>query len=229
MADHLKEKNLELDRLVFFSDAVVAIAITLLALDLKIEKVPGEHLTFADLGRSWEKFVAFFLSFLIIAVFWKVHHQFFSYIKKIDGKLLFFNMGWLLFIVMLPFATSLVSPDFGNGVAIFIYSTTIFAITCFQNMIWDYVAEKPEYLKDTLPEDTNREYRVACNLAMINAILAMIVSFFSPIIAFVILFTRTIMFRLSAIQYERRKKKKTEQIKRMQEANGRKKNTFPHN
>ena len=78
----MTEKNLELERLVFFSDAVVAIAITLLALDLKIEKTGTGHLYFSDLGGSMHKFAAFFLSFFIIAAFWKVHHEFFHYIKK---------------------------------------------------------------------------------------------------------------------------------------------------
>ncbi|MEJ0101141.1 MAG: TMEM175 family protein [Bacteroidota bacterium] len=78
----MSEKNLELERLVFFSDAVVAIAITLLALDLRIEKTASGHLLFSDLGGTLHKFAAFFLSFFIIAAFWKVHHEFFSLHKK---------------------------------------------------------------------------------------------------------------------------------------------------
>src|SRR5689334_22036352 len=110
-----KEKNLELDRLVFFSDAVVAIAITLLALDLRIEK--GEELSklsFAAIGHLWPKFAAFLLSFILIAVFWKVHHKFFFHIRKIDVNLLWFNIFWLLFIVLLPFTTTLISNYFNQ-------------------------------------------------------------------------------------------------------------------
>src|SRR5215467_194473 len=84
----MPEKNLGLERLVFFSDAVVAIAITLLALDLKIDIKPGEHLRFADIGHAWPKFAAFFLSFLYVAVFWMIHRRFFNYIIKADNILL---------------------------------------------------------------------------------------------------------------------------------------------
>ena len=119
-----------------------------------------------------------------------------------------FNLGWLLFIVILPFSSTLVSEDLFNTTAIFIYSATIFAITCFQNMIWDYASGSPDFLKPSITERTNSEFRVACNLAMVNSILAMIVSFFSPVLAFIILFTRTIMFRLSAINFLKRASKK---------------------
>ncbi|MEO8770726.1 MAG: TMEM175 family protein [Ferruginibacter sp.] len=146
------EKNLELERLVFFSDAVVAIAITLLVFNLKIEKAVASHLTFADIGNSWKMFVSFFLSFLIIAIFWRIHHQFFFFIKKVNQRLLFYNMGWLLFIVILPFSTTLVSANFFDTPAVFLYSTNILLITCLQNLIWDYVSVRPEFLKDLLSE-----------------------------------------------------------------------------
>lgn len=82
------QKNLELERLVFFSDAIAAIAITLLALELKVSP-KGAHLEFADIAAAWHSFAAFFLSFIIIAVFWVNHHRFFcayqEYRLQADG------------------------------------------------------------------------------------------------------------------------------------------------
>jgi uncharacterized membrane protein len=211
------EKNLELERMVFFSDAVVAIAITLLALDLKIERAVKSHLTFTDIAHSWKTFTAFGLSFLIIALFWKIHHQFFMFIKKMDQRLMVYNLCWLLFIVTLPFTTTLVSAYFFDPPAVFLYSLNIFVITCFQNLIWDHVSRKPEFVKETLTTEENRQYRVACNLAMINAIMAMGLAFLSPVIAFIILLTRTLMFRLSAINYTIRKDAKMAEMQRLME------------
>jgi uncharacterized membrane protein len=184
------EKNLQLERLVFFCDAVVAIAITLLVFNLKLDHISGTHLTFADLGGTWQRFIAFFVSFLNIAIFWTIHHSFFSYIKKIDVILMRYNLYWLFFIVVIPFTASLVSAYLSDTPAIFIYSLNIFLVTFFQNQIWDYVAKHSEFVKEDVNPSIIYNYRLSCNVAMVNALLAVGMSFISPLIAFVLLFLR---------------------------------------
>lgn len=114
-------KSLQLERLVFFSDAVIAIAITLLALELKVEVTRDGHLHFRDLLSQWHVGVAFGLSFFNIANFWLTHHRFFAYIRRVDERLVWCNIWWLLFIVLLPFTTSLVSNYFSDVPAIVCY------------------------------------------------------------------------------------------------------------
>jgi uncharacterized membrane protein len=201
------EKNLQLERLVFFCDAVVAIALTLLVFNLKLDHIIGAHLTFADLGGTWKQFLAFFLSFLNIAVFWTIHHSFFAYIKQVDVKLLRYNLYWLFFIVTIPFTASLVSSYFYDTPAVFIYSLNIFLVTLFQNQIWDYVAVRPEFLKEHIGQQTIYDYRLACNVAMVNALIAMVVSFYSPPIAFNLLFLRLPMIAIAGKIFKRKDKK----------------------
>jgi len=189
-----KEKNLELERLVFFSDAVVAIAITLLALNLRIDKDPAhKHFLFSDLARSWRQFVSFSLSFMLIAIFWLIHHKFFHFITRIDRTLTWYNLFWLLFIVMLPFSATLVSADFEGTVALFVYSLNIFFITLFQNQIWDHVAVRPSYLIRDFDQNEINDNRIYCNIAMVNALLAIGISFISPLISFILLCLRPAM------------------------------------
>jgi TMEM175 potassium channel family protein len=201
----MSEKNLELERLVFFSDAVVAIAITLLALDLRIEKTASGHLLFSDLSVTLHKFAAFFLSFFIIAAFWKVHHEFFHYIKKINNTLLWYNIGWLLFIVILPFSSSLVSDYFTDKASNFVYSLNVLCITIFQNLIWDYASDRPDFLKENTNPEIIRSYRVACNVAMFNAVVAIVLCFISPLTAFIVLFTRLPMILLANQAFGKRR------------------------
>lgn len=199
-----KEKNLEMERLVFFSDAVVAIAITLLALDLRLDKTGKSVITFADIGALWDHFAAFVLSFILIAVFWKVHHEFFTLIRKIDATLMWYNVFWLLFIVLIPFSSSLVSSYFGQTVSAFVYALNAFFITLWQNQIWDHVAVRPEYLNEKATEQIVRTNRINCNVAMVNAVLAIGLSFISPIASFIILCTRPFMMRLVRVFYRKK-------------------------
>ena len=186
----MKETKLELDRLVFFSDAVVAIAITLLALDLKVDTSVNGHLTFIDLGNSWPKFNGFFLSFIIIALFWRKHHNFFSHIKNIDSKLIKMNIRWLLFIVLLPFSSSLITSHLLDQPAILFYCLNVLFLTLFQNRIWVYVTTKQGFLKENTSQAEIDDNRLYCTVAMINALIATAISFLSPIAAFIILFAR---------------------------------------
>ncbi|MFT3704171.1 MAG: TMEM175 family protein [Agriterribacter sp.] len=203
-----EEKNLQLERLVFFTDAVVAIAITLLALELKIEP-ENENLTYINIASNWTKFAAFFLSFFNIAIFWKIHHEFFRYIKAVDNKIFWYNIAWLLFIALLPFTTSLISSHFDNVTAMSLYCIDTFAITFFQNQIWDYVSERPSFTKEELSQKTNYDNRVACNVAMLNGLLAVALSFLLPIAAFIVLLIRFPMILISARIFKYDKKKKT--------------------
>ena len=99
------------ERLIAFSDAVVAIAITLLALELP---VPSGH-TFS---RYWSSvrandghYLAFLISFGAIAAAWKQHHRIFNYIERVDPRLRNLNLVWLLMIVLNPFATKLLTTE----------------------------------------------------------------------------------------------------------------------
>ena len=97
------------ERLTFFSDAVVAIAITLLAIDLPVPEG-------ATVGKFWGSvklddghYAAFLISFAVIAAAWRDHHTLFRFAKRVDPRLLTLNTFWLLAIVLNPFATKLLT------------------------------------------------------------------------------------------------------------------------
>ena len=97
------------DRLVNFSDAVVAIAATLLILPL-VDKAAaiGQTPVPEFLAQNTLSFVVFVLSFVVIGRFWLSHHRFFDHLKSFTPGLLIFNLLWLLGIVFLPFPTELI-------------------------------------------------------------------------------------------------------------------------
>ena len=102
------------DRLVNFSDAVVAIAITLLILPLVDSAGElGELSIGALFDRMWPQLLVFGISFAVIGRFWLAHHRAFEHYSGYNAALLWVNLLWLLTIVFLPFPTELMAQG-GN-------------------------------------------------------------------------------------------------------------------
>jgi uncharacterized membrane protein len=122
-----------LGRILTFSDGVFAIAILLLLIDIKLPA----GISTADLGavlRSlWPNYLAFFISFVVIGLYWTAHVRLFREIIRYDWVLVWLNLLYLLFIVIIPFSTSVFSTHFAK-LSVIIYAATI-ACAGFSNTI----------------------------------------------------------------------------------------------
>jgi uncharacterized membrane protein len=119
------------ERLTFFADAVIAIAITLLALDLYVP-MRSEHPTnlqlLQDARDHYEDYLAFVVSFMVIGQHWRGHHWLFRYVTKLGGSLAQLTLFWLLMQVITPFATRVLTGD-GAFEARFIFYAGVQAVT----------------------------------------------------------------------------------------------------
>ena len=117
-----------LDRINSFSDGVFAVAITLLVLSIAVPALEGAH-TNANLLRSlsdvWEHFFAYALSFVIIGGFWYRHHALFDELDRYDSVFVVMNLALLMFIVFIPYPTSMIGKYSDIGLAVAIYSGTL--------------------------------------------------------------------------------------------------------
>jgi uncharacterized membrane protein len=118
------KKDFELERVSLFSDAVFAIAITILVIDIKWPDLPenlkGVHLDQA-LAPLVFSFVGFVLSFFFIGRFWAVHLRLFRLVQKYDQGLINRNLLFLFFIVLFPFTASGMFGHIRDGFALPIY------------------------------------------------------------------------------------------------------------
>ncbi|MBI1307934.1 MAG: DUF1211 domain-containing protein [Bacteroidetes bacterium] len=214
MKSELKTREVPYERVLFFSDAVVAIAITLLALDLKLDVPEDQHLTFKDLLLPWKNYLAFLLSFFNIASFWRTHHQIYTYVKKMNGRIMIYNIGWLLFIIILPFSTTVLSTHFGESVAVFIYSFNILALSVFQNAIWDSSDLKKDFVdREIISQDERERFRVMFNFDMINGLLCVVLSFFMPTVTFFLLFFKIPVIFLAGVYLANQRRKELSKLK----------------
>ena len=117
-----------LERLIFFSDAVFAIAITLLIIE-----VHPPHLPFGSpwqayvnaLRTLWPNLFGFFVSFFVIGAFWSGHHRAFGLAGRYSEKLVGPNLQMLCAIVFMPFATAFMSANGGMLVPSVLYALTL--------------------------------------------------------------------------------------------------------
>ena len=92
---------MEKDRLLAFTDGVIAIIITIMVLELK---VPHDA-SLRALAAMTPTFLSYVLSFVYVAIYWNNHHHFFHLVRHVDGVMLWANMHLLFWISLVPFAT----------------------------------------------------------------------------------------------------------------------------
>jgi uncharacterized membrane protein len=176
----------ETGRLETFADGVIAIAITLLILEVRVPHVPGSELGRAVL-REWPSLAGYVVSFLTIGVIWVNHHHMFRLIRRTTHAFLMLNVVFLMTIAFLPFPTALVAeyirdPD-GRHVAAAVYGLSMVAIAIMFNLVWWYAARRGRLLVPGIDAETiahiNRSYLIGPTVYGVAALVAPINAFVS--------------------------------------------------
>jgi len=176
----------ETGRLEAFSDGVIAVAITLLVLDIKVPRASdlgGASLLYV-LAHQWPVYLAYLTSFATILVMWLNHHNLFKQITRADHTLLLLNGLLLLAITLVPFPTALMAEYIREPqarTAAVVYAGSFVLIALFFNALWRYAAHDGRLLVPTADRqfvaDINRQFRIgpilyviAVGLALISAV-----------------------------------------------------------
>jgi TMEM175 potassium channel family protein len=128
------------ERLVYFSDAVFAIAITLLALEIRLPEMqdPTPRELAGALVGLLPRFYGFAISFWIIAVYWLAHHRIFRYIRADNRRLQVINLLFLMWIVLMPFSASLLGWYGSYQLAEILYFSHMILTSLSMALLWRY-------------------------------------------------------------------------------------------
>jgi uncharacterized membrane protein len=121
-AASLEAELVAAERMIFFADAVVAIAITLLAIGLPLPHGVSNGQVLRSLWDHRAEYLVFLISFVVIGNYWAAHRRLFRYVVRLGGHLSGLNMAWLLMMVITPFATRVLSGDGGFAVRFTFYA-----------------------------------------------------------------------------------------------------------
>ena len=122
-----EEQGRGLERVRSFSDGVLAIAITLLVLNLDVPSIGARSASELPraLLRQWPDLVAYALGFAVIGRFWVVHHRLFGVFEAVDGRLLAANLVFLGFVALVPFTSDLVATYVDQAAAAMCYGAVL--------------------------------------------------------------------------------------------------------
>jgi len=192
-----------LERLILFSDAVFAIAITLLVIEIKVPSMHDGIASEADLlravGQLTPKILGFLISFMLIGIYWTRHHALFGYVIDYTPRLLWLNLLFLLSVVIMPFSTGIFG-EYSTPRTLHYITPLVFYVLnlCFSGVmlffLWHYVGNPANKVCDDslTPEITRAAkkraviitsvFALSIPVAFINAFAARYVPLLIPIV-----------------------------------------------
>ena len=186
------KKEFQLERLILFSDAVFAIAITLLVIEIKIpeihEKPVTDNAVLHKLAELIPKFVGFLVSFLLIGQYWIVHHRMFSFVINFTDRLIWLNILFLFAIALMPFSTGFYSEYVLRGVVtpVIFYTANIALLGLANFLMWRYLSNQKNNLTENLTPALAKYFSLRALTVPTIFVIFSFVYLYNPTIAFFI-------------------------------------------
>jgi uncharacterized membrane protein len=130
--------------------------ITLLVLEVHVPDLGAGQRLVDALHEIRPSFVAFLISFVVVAIAWTGHRDLFVHIRLTDRNVVWLNLLYLFPLCLLPFGAALISRHPRDGVAISIYGTQLLAIAVTRLLIWLYATKRPHLLYEPIDRRSRR-------------------------------------------------------------------------
>ena len=213
-AKHDKERQyFQVERFTFFVDAVFAITITLLVIEIMPPQLtnPTDKQLWHSISEMGFKFLGFVISFGIVGHYWSVHHRIFGYVIKNSTSLIWLNLGFLLTVVTLPFSAGLVgeySTRTDLRIPYAIYAINMVMTGLMNCWLWIYVSNPKRKMLTRQISNARIMLGVYRSLTIpLVFIISFILFFFFPVIAYCTLLLIPIILHWGMKGLERRAEK----------------------
>jgi uncharacterized membrane protein len=153
------------NRLESFSDGVLAVAITLLVLDITVPHATAHVSLGHELAHNWPQYAAYATSFITIGIIWINHHVMISRLREADQMILILNLMLLLSIGVLPFATALMAAYLtqpqGQHLAAVVYGGSLLVMSALFGELNRHILVSP------MPEQRRRQIRIRAAIGLV--------------------------------------------------------------
>lgn len=152
----LAETGLEIDRVVLFSDAVFAIAMTLLALSLHIPSATRDRHVADAIQDAMPEVFTYVFSFGVISLYWLAHHRMYRYVARLDAPMLALNLATLCAVAFVPFPTQVLGDHGGTRAAVVFYAATMTVLGAIVTASWWYASFRGGLMRSETPPELVR-------------------------------------------------------------------------
>ena len=186
MRRYASSGEMEYDRVAFFSDAVFAIAVTLLIINVRVPPSVGTGPALArfgrGLGQELGRIVSWAFSFYVIGRYWIAHHTLFRYLRRIDRRLISLNLLFLAFVAFLPYVTAVLGAWGNTAPGAAFYAAGIAAVGLTQAANWSHAYRAKLTGPEVTPE-LGRAYLLSILSTPLVFLASVPVAFLSPVAA----------------------------------------------
>ncbi len=170
---------------------MLAIVITLLAIELRPPEVEQGQTLARALWEEWPSYLAFLLAFAQIGVIWLNHHRLFDQVRVVDGTLLLLNLNLLMWITLIPFPTALVAEHLQEGgeatkTAVAVFSGTLFMTSIAFTALYAWITHDDRLVHSLPPRRAVVAARVRFGVGLAAYGLAVGLAFVVPFAALAI-------------------------------------------
>ncbi len=179
------------DNLISFSDAVFAIALTLLAIDLKVPEGlagGGGYYLLSALFNLWPNFLSYVISFGLIAVYWYNYHKVIHYAAEVDDNTISSNIVFLFFVTIMPFMASMLGRYGNESIAVILYAAWLALGSVVLFLLWRHIQRKNLLVEKALDKRYFDYLSIRTLFPIVIALLSMVIALFNPLVAEIFLF-----------------------------------------
>jgi len=168
-------------RIEALADGIFAIAMTLLVLTLTLPDMTQSKLGLSQLlADQWPKFFNYALSFVLLAIFWIVHHQQFHVIRRTDRIHVWINIGILMFVALMPFSTDIVGDYSHQTLAELVFGANLMILGLLFLLNWWYACRNHRLIDPDLDREIIVRGMRRSSITPVVAAISMVLSLFIP-------------------------------------------------
>jgi uncharacterized membrane protein len=136
----------ETDRVKAFTDAVIAIIMTILVLEIGVPPDLSDERLVDALDETWPELIAWIISFLIVGMYWVWHRDLFNQMRLVDEGVVWLNLLFLVPLALVPFAASVLGEYPDEAIGMHVYGGILIATAVMRGVLYAYVVRRPRLL-----------------------------------------------------------------------------------